>query len=369
MVKYINENLHRIFNNYGGVKINRKIVVIESDDWGSIRIPDRKSLLLLKNFGIKVEKCGYVLNDALEDNYDLETLIDLLDNKKRAPIITANFLTANPDFNKIKESDFQKYYYQTIHQTIASLPDRDKVLHFYSEGIRNRYIKPQLHGREHLNIARWMNDLRSGNNETMFAFNLNTFGISANTTNIKRQSYQAVFDGLEFDSINSHKKIIEDAVIEFERLFNFKSITFIAPNYIWDDKIEKITSELGIKYLQGGNYHRFFSLTRNRHQRIKHNLGSINNFGQYYLNRNCFFEPYSDLKKDWVNSCLKDIKTAFVFNKPAVISMHRVNFIGSINPENRDRNLKLFSILIDEIIKKWPDVEFLSTDQLAQEIL
>jgi hypothetical protein len=46
--------------------------------------------------------------------------------------------------------------------------------------------------------------------------------------------------------------------------------------------------------------------------------------------------------------------------------MHRVNFIGSINQNNRERNLKLFKELLDKIDKLWPNVEFLSSKDLAE---
>ena len=370
MYKKFKSNIGQLSKNFFGKYIKRKIVVFESDDWGSIRIPNKEALIKLRNFGFNVNNCGYVLNDALEDNSDMELLFDMLSRKKRPPIITANFLTANPDFNKIKESNFEFYFNQTIDETVVSLPNRDKLFQYYNEGIENKFMRPQLHGREHLNIYRWMNDLKNGNKETIYAFELETFGISANVVNLRRLSYQAAFDDNEYDSyLNSHYQIIEDAVKQFERLFGFPSISFIAPNYIWNEKIEQITSEFGIKFIQAGNYNRLFSTQHKKYIRNRHFFGSKNQFNQTYLIRNCEFEPFSDLNKDWINNCLKEIKIAFMLGKPAVISMHRVNFIGSINSNNRSRNLKLFSNLIDEIIKKWPEVEFLSSDQLANEIL
>lgn len=63
------------------------------------------------------------------------------------------------------------------------------------------------------------------------------------------------------------------------------------------------------------------------------------------------------------------IQVAFLYNKPAVISTHRVNYIGYIDPKNRDNSLKQMKILLDKIIKKWPDVKFISTDQLSNYIV
>ena len=66
-----------------------------------------------------------------------------------------------------------------------------------------------------------------------------------------------------------------------------------------------------------------------------------------------------------IEECLDRIKIAFKWNKPAIIGSHRLNFIGFINPRNRDKNLVLFKTLLNKIIQKWPDVEFMTSDQLG----
>jgi hypothetical protein len=68
---------------------------------------------------------------------------------------------------------------------------------------------------------------------------------------------------------------------------------------------------------------------------------------------------------DWVNHCLQQINNAFKMHKPAIISTHRVNFIGSLDISNRARNLVLFKKLLNNILKEWSTVEFLSSDQLG----
>jgi hypothetical protein len=82
--------------------------------------------------------------------------------------------------------------------------------------------------------------------------------------------------------------------------------------------------------------------------------------------RNVVFEPFSQTDLNWVSKCLKEIENSFFWKKPAIISMHRVHFISTINPKNRDRNLVLLNNLLDEIEKKWPDVEYLSSNALAK---
>jgi len=96
-----------------------------------------------------------------------------------------------------------------------------------------------------------------------------------------------------------------------------------------------------------------------------HWLGQTNRHGQKYITRNCFFEP-SDHSKDWVASCISEIELAFKYKKPAVISSHRVNYIGSLVQENREQSNKKLENLLTKIINTWPDVEFISSSNLGQ---
>lgn len=362
--KVIKKNLINI----PGWRTNHKIIVFESDDWGSIRMPSKTVVDELKDKGFAVEKCRYMQNDALESNDDLECLFELFHSRKNKPVITANFLTSNPDFERIEANNFKSYYDENLETTLAKYPNHNRVKSLWLEGMNTGVFQPQLHGREHLNISRWMTDLQNKNKETHQAFQLKTFGVSGHVVKERRGSYQAAFDQGEAQYKVENHQIIKDAVVEFERLFKFKPKTFIAPNYTWGKDVEKITSELGITHLQGTNTQRLPRKVGDKMQVKRNFLGHKNEFNQKYLIRNSMFEPFENPDKDWVNLALKDISRAFLWHKPAIISMHRVNFVGGINPENRSRNLKLLKRLLDEIDKKWSNVKYMSSDQLAKTI-
>ena len=57
---------------------------------------------------------------------------------------------------------------------------------------------------------------------------------------------------------------------------------------------------------------------------------------------------------------------AFRWGKPAVINSHRVNYSSGIFEENRDNSLRLLDALLKAIIKKWPEVEFMNSQQLGE---
>jgi len=99
-----------------------------------------------------------------------------------------------------------------------------------------------------------------------------------------------------------------------------------------------------------------------------HYFGELNRHNQIFLMRNCDFEPSWDHNVDWVDTCLSEIATAFRWKKPATISTHRLNYIGYIDEKNRDNNLKLLSLLLGEILKRWPDAEFKTSVELGEYI-
>ena len=83
-------------------KVNKKIIVIESDDWGSERIPNSEVREELATLGIDMESNPHSKYDSLErfeDLLELEHVLDYFANEYNKKIkITANFITAHPYF-------------------------------------------------------------------------------------------------------------------------------------------------------------------------------------------------------------------------------------------------------------------------------
>jgi hypothetical protein len=80
------------------------------------------------------------------------------------------------------------------------------------------------------------------------------------------------------------------------------------------------------------------------------------------------FEPNEHNDSTAVDRALRDIEISFRCKKPAIISSHRVNFVGSISPENREHGLRCLKELLFRIKTRWPDVEFLKFSDLVEEI-
>lgn len=358
--------------NYLGLRTKRKIVVFESDDWGCGRFNDRATYENVRENQL-IKNDPYYRIDALETNQDLISLYEVLANYKDSngnhPIITANYVTANPDYNKIKVEGFNKYYYEPTISIYERDSRRNKVLSLYKYGIENGLIKPQYHGREHLDVYRWMKALRNENPIARQAFKYKFVYISSDKKDNRRVGITAAFDYEEDQDTTVFKSYLEDMKRLFIQAFGFESLTFIAPAYTWHPNLEKYLYNIGVKGIQGTWKQTCPTPERKDkgYKYIKHYMGQKNKHGQIYLPRNAFFEPVIEPGKDAFSTCLERIQLAFIMRKPAIVGSHRLNFIGSLCEQNRNRNLELFDNLLQSIIKKWPNVEFMSSDQMVKE--
>ena len=356
-----------------GWHTNRKIVVLESDDWGSIRMPSKEVYNYLLNKGIRVDKCHFCKYDSLASEKDLselfEVLISFKDHCGNHPVITANTVVVNPDFEKIKNANYSDYHYQLFTNTLKEYPQHEKSFQLWKEGISLNIFCPQFHGREHLNITRWLKYLRNQSVETQTAFDHKLFGLSTTVTKEKRKSFLAAFEFETEEEMKNHAMIISDGIRLFQQIFGKNAISFVAPNYKWHSLVEETLYNCGVRSIQGLFLHQDVSIDGYSCNQKFRFIGQKNVSNLYSLVRNAFFEPSELIEKDWVNSCIKDISTAFYWKKPAIICSHRVNYIGYIDSYNRDKNLKLLKTLLSEIMKRWPDVEFISSEELTKLIM
>lgn len=346
------------------VKTRKKIIIFESDDWGSIRMPSLEVLDILKSKGVSnIGNMSYNKVDTLASNDDLELLMDVLSSVKdkngNPAKITLNCIVANPDFDKIRESGFSEYHYEPFTETLKRYPNHNRSFSLWKEGIKNKLFMPQFHGREHLNFQRWMRLLQSGNRDVRVCFDTYNYAMLNKDTEVF-EAYD-VRNEYEYDEI-LHS--IKDGLDLFESIFGFRSVSMIAPCYTWDDCIEDCAYEAGVSYIQGGFIQRYSIFQSKKEKDIKgHYLGEQNSNGQFYLTRNCFFEP-SQNKNLNADDCLNRIDKLFKMGLPAIVSCHRLNFIGGLSEKNRDDNLKDFEYLLKTLVGKYPDVEFRSSDKV-----
>lgn len=342
------------------------IVVFESDDWGSIRMSNRKYWEELLRMGYAVDKRPYERFDTLESPDDLSALFDVLSKHKdmngNHPIITANMLMTNPDFENIEKSGFQEYHYESISDTYRRYYGDTRVLELMRQGIDEGLFMPQSHGREHFNVEQWMIGLRNGNEDLLTAFRHGMCGIAPKLhPDIGNKIMNALLaqNDKEQEEID---RIVSEGLILFEKQWGFKSKSFVAPCYLWDERTEQTLSDGGVEMIQTQRGCKAAYKSPSR----KFYAGQKNGYGQIYNIRNCFFEPSTSGSGTSVDGLIAQVDNTFSMHKIAVFSTHRINYVGGIDEQNRKRTLNLLDYFLTKLLKKYPDTVFLSSDKLIE---
>lgn len=128
-----------ILSQLPGWRTKRHIIVIESDDWGSIRMPSKEVYNQLLSDGYSVDKDLFSRYDSLERGEDLTALFDVLQSVKdkngNPAMITADCVVVNPDFDKIKADGFASYYYELTSDTYQHQPGCENSYEIIHQGM------------------------------------------------------------------------------------------------------------------------------------------------------------------------------------------------------------------------------------------
>ena len=370
MVSALKYKLTVNLKNIPGPTVRKKIVVIECDDYGGIRMPSEEAMKLMKSAGVAIDESRYNLLDTLENSDDLTALFETLQTVEGADgknaVMSPFVNVANPDFEKIKASGYKEYFYEPFPITYKKYGRNGSMMNLWKEGIEAGIFTPEFHGREHVSVQPWLQKLQEGNIQLQHALSYgfvavaNVQGIHAYAQEFRPEFYFTNYDQKKF----LHQSIV-DGVKLFEQLFGYTASAFMPSNSVFHPDFEETVLQTGIPFLvvahknptPGPEGNLMFT---NFTFRQKIQKGKLN----FYI-RNCAFEP-TDNSYASIHSTMKQIAAAFRWNKPAIISTHRVNFTGGINKENRDKGVKELQALLKAIVKRWPDVEFKSTANMLK---
>ncbi len=328
-------------------RTNRKLIIIESDDWGLERALDEKALDWMKErFG--ENNFTRWSTDALETGEDLELLYNVLDDFKPKfdlpPVITANFITHNVDYSSPHELKFRPL-------TEGFNEQSEDVRHFYKMGIEKGYIYPQLHGYSHYNITALEEYFITPEGREAFqkAFVFARSTIRRNTS----------FLHGELARSNEGVGRLLEGLDVFEKLFGYHPISFITPTYILDTCFLDFLRNNRIQILQAGN-----RLVNSQRERLFYPLLRERK-GLLWSIRNVRLDPHRDYGF-YADRAVADINCAFENKLPAVIDFHRVNFSGKYNPSYRNETISQLRSLLNSIHKKWPEASFITSNQLER---
>ncbi len=346
--------------------IQNPILVIESDDWGSLRMPSIEAYNNLESLNVNLGLPGeeyYNQFDTLESASDIDALFDLLgqfkDKDGRVANFTPLFLSANPNFDAIRESEYTEYSYLNLVQSYEYW-NKGRVMDHIAKGISEGLFSPQFHGREHLNVAVWLRALQNNEKDARIAFNQSVW------SHINEQQngifYQAAFDLESLSDIHNQAEILVSGLNLFEQNFGYRASYFVPPNGPLNNGHLQLLKDNGIRLISSDIIQKE-PIGQGRIKRNLHFSGLKNKFGQKYVRRNCFFEPVAG-GRDWVDTCMFQISKAIQYHRPAIVSTHRVNYIGGLDLKNRDNGLVQLKRLLFEVLKKWPNIQFKTTSDL-----
>ena len=368
-MRVINEVMRNVVN-IPGWSTKRHILIIESDDWGSIRVRSNEDTDALIKSGFDFTGNSFYQFDGLESNDDVEGLMDVLSKFKdingNHPVFTLACNVANPNFEHIESGNFKDYFWESTIDTYKRYPADDQSHKLLLDGLENKLFQPAFHGREHLNVQKWMRLLQSRDKSVMEAFHHGGCSYMFGIGNSYIGNMPAAFD-LEIPSDLEYQKMtIVEGLKEFKHIWGINARYFVSPNGPINNSLEEVLFTNGISGLLGERHQRE-PLGNGKYKTHIRFIGSRNSLNQVYLTRNGFLEPSiaeGNLCKNALSNAVKAVERAFRWHKPAIISSHRINYIGFLFPENRKKGLETLHNFLSEVKRMWPDVEFMSSNEL-----
>lgn len=327
-------------------RVQGKYIIIESDDWGLERAKHDEAIAWVEH---KYGRDNFTrwTTDALETQEDLQELFYVLNSYKgkfeRPPVVTANFITHNVD---------RDHSGNVIYRPLSQASDL--LLNLYREGIKQNLIYPQFHGFSHYNTVALKAYSQTQESDEAFGH-----GFMLARTTIK--GHLSFLQG-EYSIENVHAvQQFHLGMNEFKNVFGFEPTSFIPPTYIFDRKYFALLNQSPIKYLQAGN--RIFNSKRERYifPIMRKRKGIL------WGTRNARLDVHPDYNFDY-HHCLRNVERSFQQQLPAVIDFHRVNFSGRFQPSYRAQTIKQMQLLFDSIYQRWPEAEFISSNQLIEKV-
>lgn len=368
LVGNLKETLAVNVKNIVGWKTKRKIVVFSVDDYGNVQLDSKDARDKLFANGLKTIT-RFDQFDALETPDDLhalyETLSSVKDKSNRPAVFTAFSVCANIDFERMRDDGYSTYYYEELPDTFEKLKGYQGAWDLWQQGMRDRLLSPQFHGREHLNVKVLMERLQRKDPLVLACFDNRSYTAIADT-GYRTIDFSAALDFYHFEENEELKKVAADGLDLFEQVFGYRAKNFTpCGSNGYSSTLDPILFAGGIQYIDTSRF-KADHLGEGRFEKREFNYtGKKNTLGQSYLVRNCVFEPTDERGIDWVTFCMRQIEAAFRWHMPANISSHRVNFCGQIDPNNRTQGLQALRQLLTAIVKRWPDVEFMTSRELG----
>lgn len=355
--------------NLPGWHTQRKIVVLAVDDYGNVRLDSQGAYTRLsERFGEPESRFDRF--DTMETTEDLvslyETLSSVRDRHGSPATFTPYTVTLNPDFERMRQCSCDRVYLEPLVDCWGKLSSRNpdawgNLADTWREGIESGLMQPQFHGGVHFNPRAIDNRLADGDARLLAALEERSLAmLGAETTS--GPGWTATFGTSDPDSDRALlTQLIREGLDAFQGAFGRSAKCYTPPAHEFSPDLVDILNDSNLQAIDLPLIQHY----KTRNARTKKRL---NWTGRRFVKalttqvRNVIFEPGGSSSA--TEQALRQIDVAFRCRKPAIVSSHRVNFCGHIDPANRDRGLRELQKLLKEIVRRWPSVEFMGADDL-----
>lgn|SRR5574337_19162 len=312
------------------------VVIFESDDWGT---------------GPPADACMLGRIAA--------HLASVCDTTGRSAVMTLGVVSGRPHGSAILASGFSGYSRRTLDES-AFAP----IVAIMREGCDAGVFTLQWHGLEHF----WPDSLvaRARRDQQLQRWLTDPEPRSETLSSALQSRW---VDTSELPSRPLERSQIESAVAEeaavLARVFGRVPSVAVPNTFVWNDDVEHAWCRAGVSCIvtPGRRFEgRDESGTLAQPTRTIRN-GDRSAGGAVYVVRDDYFEPNRGHRAEQV---WQAVATKRRLGRPALLETHRENFIAA--PETASASLAELKRALDGLIKRHPDVRFMSTAELADHL-
>jgi len=344
-------------NPFPSFRINRPLVLLQSDDWGRVGVRDKEGYELLRAAGVRLGEHPYDLY-SLETADDVSAIHELLkrhrDSTGRSACLGMNFVMANLDFEKMSSDGFRKLHLLPLTEGLPLHWKRPGLVDAYRAGIADAVFFPSLHGLTHFCQIAIENALAKNGPPA----ELLRLMWDAQTPYIY---WRMPWVGYEYKNperphagflpAKEQTALIQEAAGIFEKFFSRAPVSACAPGYRSNRDTFAAWSKCGIRVAQNGT-----GAPLPPH---------MDEFEILNLHRTVDFEPsQKDLP---IEKYVQLAIGCFSRGIPAIISVHSINFHSSLK-DFRSPALLALDEFLSALETKFPNFLYIN-DRDAYEIV
>jgi hypothetical protein len=332
-----------------GPAMVRPVVILQSDDWGRVGIPNRDALDELKSAGYPVgqstwDYCGL---ETADDILNLgETLSRFRDVDGSAACFTANFIMANADLRSMVATKFKEFLWRPIAEGFPP-PWDDKLMPAYKYNIAAGVFFPGLHGFSHFNIPELLAALADAGERGHRARALAALDVPYLRSVTPEYNFALVgldADGEHFLSATDQERWVQRSVELFEEAFGVRPMTACAPGYRHNCVTLNLLRRFGVSAIQSMSHD------------VAHVIHDL-----LMLGRNVSFEPVltRGAGQSVIEKALRESERAVAAGLPVIMCSHSINYISRF-VGRADQGREALARFLGQLMHRFPELRFAS---------